>query len=73
METLYVIGIITLFICISYMVILPILWKRMNKFNQSLFERCWEHEKFLMTIYDRCDEQIQEEIEKYLNNVPPLR
>ena len=69
------IFLITFSIIVLIIVILAVsslVWKRLNRFNQQLFNRAWDHERFLMKIYPDCSEVVQNKIESYLNSIKPL-
>lgn len=69
------IFLITFSIIVLIIVILvgsSLIWKRLNRFNQQLFKRAWDHERFLMEIHSECNEEVQSKIESYLNSIKPL-
>lgn len=51
------------------------LWKDMydiKQYNKQLFDRSWKLQVFLMEIYPECPPEVQDKIERYLNNISPL-
>lgn len=40
--------------------------------NKRLFNRTWEHERFLMEIHVDCPRNVQDKIENYINQIQPL-
>lgn len=68
-------------IIILSIIIMGIAWLGLDIHNKSndqrdinikLFARTWKHERFLMEIYSDCPKDVQEKIEKYMNEVESL-
>ena len=59
----------TIFVLIS---ILLILLYRYIQYGKKLFIRAWKLELKLISIYSRCPEDVQKEIEEVINSIEPL-
>ena len=72
MKLIIIITFLAILLVIGVLKAWSSVWKRLNSYNQQLLKRTWEHEKFLMQIYEDCPPEIQSKIESYLNAVKPL-